>query len=52
MTPEQFGFLSLWIKAEAKAAVARRTYKNDRAIAEVEEKAARAEAMAREVMTR
>lgn len=50
MTPHQFIALKGWITAEARAAVARRTYKNDRAIQEVESKAAQAEFVARELL--
>lgn len=50
MTPVQFAALTKWIKAEAKLAMAERTYQNDRAIGEVAAKATKAELAAADVL--
>lgn len=50
MTPIQFAALKKWVKAEAKLAMAERTYQNDRAIGEVAEKATKAEIAAAQAL--
>lgn len=46
MSPQEFSALAAWVKAEAKLVMAERTYQNDRAIAEVSQKAEKARSAA------
>lgn len=50
LSPQEFAALGRWIKAEAKLAVAERTYQNDRAIAEVAAKAQKAASAAHDLL--
>lgn len=52
MTEEQFAALAKWVRAEAKLAVAERTYQDERAIADVSRKAAQAKTDARKALIR